>query len=70
MLNVLIDKNKCKACGLCAAVCPKGIIHIDLDEITAYGRGCASVKGECIGCGSCYTVCPDIAITIGKDDDK
>lgn len=68
MISVSIDKNKCKACGLCAAVCPKGIIHINPDEITAYGKGCAVVKGECIGCTSCYTVCPDIAITIERED--
>lgn len=68
MINISVDKSKCKACGLCANVCPKGIIYINPDEITAYGKGIADIGNGCIGCGSCYMVCPDIAITIRRDD--
>lgn len=69
MINISVDKSKCKACGLCVSVCPKGIICINPDEITVYGKGIAKVGKGCVGCGSCYMVCPDIAITIRKDDD-
>lgn len=68
MIKTTIDETRCKACGLCAAVCPKHIIQINGARLTQYGRGCAEVGAGCIGCGSCAAVCPDIAVTIIKED--
>jgi 2-oxoglutarate ferredoxin oxidoreductase subunit delta len=68
LLEILIDKNRCKACGLCADVCPKEIIRIDNSAQSLYGKGCAVAREGCIGCGKCYTVCPDIAVTIKRGD--
>lgn len=68
MTCVLVDENRCKACGLCVSVCPKNVISIDKTVITKYGKGCASVSEGCIGCGTCYLVCPDIAISVGKGE--
>ncbi len=64
VIRIIFDKNRCKGCGLCANVCPKGIIYIDTEVDTSYGRGCAAAREGCIACGSCFTVCPDIAISI------
>lgn len=64
MITVVVDENRCKACGLCVDVCPKKIMIIDGKKITPYGRGCAVCLQGCIGCGRCATVCPDVSITI------
>ncbi len=49
----------CKACGICVAFCPKGVLDID-DE------GFPFVKDldACTGCGWCEIRCPDFAITV------
>lgn len=70
MSQASVDKDRCKACGLCVSICPKKAITIDKDIIARYGMGCAVVSEECIGCGSCYVVCPDIAITVRKEVKK
>lgn len=70
MPKIIIDSNRCKACGLCTAVCKKNLIYIDRAAHSAYGSGCAVAKEGCIGCGMCYTVCPDIAITVIRGDNK
>lgn len=65
MYMLKIDEKRCKACGLCAAACPRGVIGIDRNRIETNGTGCAVMEnGGCIGCRSCTEVCPDIAITI------
>ncbi len=65
MYMLKIDEKRCKACGLCAAACPRGVIGIDRNRIEINGTGCAVMEnGGCIGCRSCTEVCPDIAITI------
>ena len=65
-----VDKDRCKACGLCVSICPKKAISIDNAMITRYGSGSAVISDESIGCGSCFVVCPDIAITVRKEDNK
>lgn len=64
MVQVIIDENRCKACGLCESVCPVKALKVNPSHPAAYGKGCAEFVGKCIGCASCATVCPDIAITI------
>jgi len=58
--KIIIDYDKCIACGLCVAVCPDKSL-----EITD-GRLHESEKAVfgCIGCGHCMTICPHDAIKI------
>lgn len=71
MFKVEFDEKRCKACGLCAAACPRGIIEIDYNKVEVNGMGCAKIKADgCIGCGCCATVCPDIAVRITAEDKK
>ncbi len=64
MIHIIIDENRCKACGLCESICPVKALKINPAHPAKSGRGCAEYTGGCLGCGSCATVCPDIAITI------
>lgn len=68
MVKTVFDEKRCKACGLCAAACPKKIIRINTSKIEINGLGCAEIAGEgCIGCGICATVCPDMVISIYRE---
>ena len=72
----LVDKDKCKACGKCIAVCPKKLISL-IPYDSKYAVGCSSKdKGPvtmkactagCIGCGICVKNCPKQAIEL-KDN--
>ncbi len=74
----VIDRDKCRSCTQCVAVCPRGII--EMVPYDAAGEGatalveCSSrdfgkdVKAVCavgcIGCGMCARNCPTGAITV------
>ncbi|MCD6459135.1 4Fe-4S binding protein [bacterium] len=68
MPEVKIDKNKCKACGLCIPVCPKKILKMGTER-NDYGNCYVLCTDEtsCIACCLCATMCPDWAITIQDD---
>jgi 2-oxoglutarate ferredoxin oxidoreductase subunit delta len=56
----------CKACGICVAFCPTGVLAKD-------EAGYPYVKDieKCINCGWCEIRCPDFAITVeGKSKDR
>lgn len=69
----VVDKDKCKACGKCVAVCPKHIIEM-IPYDAEYVVACSSnEKGPvvmkecqvgCIGCGICRKNCPSDAIDV------
>jgi 2-oxoglutarate ferredoxin oxidoreductase subunit delta len=48
----------CKNCGICAAFCPKHVLHCD--DSGAH----AARPDECIGCRFCEMHCPDLAIAV------
>ncbi len=54
-----VKREKCTACGRCAASCPA-------DAITIEGHAVIDPK-KCIGCGSCISVCPTHAMRNGWD---
>ena len=69
----VVDKDKCKACGKCIAVCPKHLISL-VPYDAKYAVACKNVdKGPvtmkvcdvgCIGCGICAKNCPAGAVTV------
>jgi pyruvate formate lyase activating enzyme len=49
--QVLLNKDKCVACGRCVKECPEGAISIT--------ETCSTIdRSKCIACGACCTVCP------------
>ena len=60
----VIDKDKCKGCGLCAKNCPAGAIS--RTDYTAPGNKLASMAidtSKCIKCGACMSSCKFAAIS-------
>ncbi len=69
----VVDKEKCKACGKCVAVCPKHLISLipyDAKQVVACSstdKGPVTMKAcqvGCIGCGICVRTCPQGAVTV------
>lgn len=55
----IIFRDWCKACGVCSAFCPKGVIDRDESGAPVFAH-----PEKCIGCRFCELRCPDFAITI------
>lgn len=63
---VVIDKEKCKGCGLCVAFCPRKILVLSENDTNSQGylySICISQE-ECISCGFCADMCPDVCIEV------
>lgn len=65
MSYITINQDKCKACYLCVAECPKKLIQIS-EKTNNLGNRVVEFcdpNNECLGCAMCATRCPDLAIT-------
>jgi len=60
-IEVVINRNWCKGCGICVAFCPEGAIELD-----EHDRACWVHPETCTRCGLCELRCPDIAIELVK----
>ncbi|EFK07030.1 putative ferredoxin [delta proteobacterium NaphS2] len=60
--QVVIDRDWCKGCGICAAFCPKEVLVMD-DQDKAHWAN----PEKCINCGLCELRCPDLAIKLEED---
>ena len=69
MVKVTINENLCKGCGLCVRACPKGVLALAKDKLSAKGYHPSTVANPeaCIGCASCARTCPDVVISIVRD---
>ena len=71
----IIDKDKCKGCGMCVAACPKNLISFVPVKKQAVVRCSNCDKGAattkickvgCIGCMKCAKTCEEKAITVSN----
>lgn len=60
-----IFRDWCKACGICAAFCPRDCIHLN-----EAGQPVADRPDRCTGCGWCEIHCPDFAICVRERQEK
>ncbi len=50
-----VNRETCSRDGICAAVCPSGLIEW---EEGAYPKPAANADADCMACGHCVAVCP------------
>lgn len=65
--KIKIDTEKCKGCGLCVKVCPKGSLAISEHSNSKGLFPVEFVGDECTGCAMCAIICPDAAIEVYKE---
>jgi len=65
---VIIDKERCKGCGLCVATCPFGVLALT-SELNRYGYNVAAPAApeKCTACAMCAQMCPDAAIEVYRE---
>lgn len=68
MAKLTFQTDRCKGCGLCVTVCPKGLIAIAKDKINLKGHHPAEITDQekCVGCAFCATMCPDCIIEVER----
>jgi 2-oxoglutarate ferredoxin oxidoreductase subunit delta len=67
--KIIIDTERCKGCGLCITVCPKGCIIISKHSNKAGYFPAEATNIDCTGCAVCAIVCPDAVIEVYRDED-
>lgn len=68
-VEIKINQERCKGCGICIAFCPKKILKLS-KKTNKNGLPFAEIinKENCRGCANCAIVCPDVCIEIKKGD--
>jgi len=59
---LIIDSEKCTACGMCESSCAFGAITVQVD--------CAVVNDSCTLCGACVDNCPENALRVETADKR
>lgn len=71
MKPVIIDSDRCKACGLCIDVCNRHLLALD-EGLNSKGYHPIAIHGEerCTSCTLCAVICPEGALEIRKEIKK
>lgn len=67
--TVLIDRNRCKGCGLCVVSCPQGVLQLSAAYNTRGYRPVLLDESQhpCTGCAICAVICPDVVFTVYRE---
>ncbi len=66
--RVSFERDRCKGCELCTAVCPQHIIEMDsATNVNGYHPAMVVQMEKCTGCASCARMCPDSVITVERE---
>lgn len=58
--DILLDEERCVACGVCTAVCKPGALTLDPHDYSLVFD-----KEKCVYCEACVVACPRRSITLG-----
>ena len=63
-LDIAVDR--CKGCGLCVEVCPKGILELHGSTVNELGYHPIRLThaAACTSCALCARVCPDTVFAV------
>jgi len=65
--RIEIEAERCKACELCVAVCPRNCIEIGAGRNRqGYAAARFARPEDCTGCALCAESCPDICIRVWR----
>jgi 2-oxoglutarate ferredoxin oxidoreductase subunit delta len=67
--KIIINTERCKGCGLCVAVCPKGNIITSKKSNKSGYFPAESSNDECTGCALCAIICPEVVIEVFREED-
>lgn len=59
LLEIMINRDWCKGCGICVQFCPTKVLELDAREKVVAVR-----PEDCICCKMCELRCPDLAIEV------
>lgn len=61
-----IAADRCKGCGLCVDVCPKGVLALDVEVVNPLGHHPVRLidAAACTSCALCARICPDAIFTV------
>ena len=62
--QLVINRDWCKGCGICAAFCPKQVLELVDEKVQKVH------EDQCIFCGQCEKRCPDYAIYIEEAENE
>ena len=58
-VQLIINADWCKGCGICVAFCPKKVLELNHKEKAEAARA-----EDCLACLQCELRCPDLAIEV------
>jgi len=65
--RIKIYTERCKGCGLCVTVCPKGSLVISKRSNKKGYFPVEQADSDCTACAACAIICPDAAIEVWLD---
>ena len=68
MNRLEIDRDRCKACGLCIEVCQRHLLEL-AEDLNAKGYHPIGIHEQehCTACALCGIACPEGAIAVYKE---